>query len=505
MNHGGRTLFKSKMLRVIQIQQYKPVCLLNKQNGVIFKIDFEKSYDKMRWDFLHQALRMKGFSPLWCTWGGNVGVKVNDQIGSYFQTQKGLRQEDPLSPILFNFVLSSLKINFHKSEVGVLPFRYFGIPMHFRKLRNKDWKPLEDRLEKKLRKVLSFGGSLVLHFVLSSFPMLLISFFEIPRGVLKRLITIGPDFFWQNGNHKKYRLIKWLLICLPKELGGLGVKNLDVQNKCLLRLWQGLIRNKYLKRKPQVQVEKKIAGENQLRFWEDVCLGNHALKLIYPNLLNIVRKKHATVAEIFRSFPLNISFRRALEGIKLLEWHDLVAKLSNVNIEEGNDTFVWGLHKSGSFSANSMYNALISNRIKIFLWFLKKGVLLAKDNLKKRNWKGIINSEFCSKPKSIQHLFFDCHYAKWLKQGGQNKVGLLLAGAAALCWAIWLTRNDFVFNKCKRKYVLHALFNILASFLGSVRTEDKKDEVVQICKILEVSTMEIYASFGWPFTFRIEL
>ena len=32
------------------------------QSGVIFKIDFEKAYDKVRWNFLIQTLRLKGFS-----------------------------------------------------------------------------------------------------------------------------------------------------------------------------------------------------------------------------------------------------------------------------------------------------------------------------------------------------------------------------------------------------------------------------------------------------------
>jgi hypothetical protein len=32
-----------------------------KQDGIIFKIDFEKAYDKVKWDFLQQTLRMKGF------------------------------------------------------------------------------------------------------------------------------------------------------------------------------------------------------------------------------------------------------------------------------------------------------------------------------------------------------------------------------------------------------------------------------------------------------------
>jgi hypothetical protein len=32
-----------------------------KMNGVILKLDFEKSYEKVNWSFLHQTLRMKGF------------------------------------------------------------------------------------------------------------------------------------------------------------------------------------------------------------------------------------------------------------------------------------------------------------------------------------------------------------------------------------------------------------------------------------------------------------
>jgi hypothetical protein len=67
--------------------------------------------------------------------------------------------------------LSGLKINFHKSElfcfgneketqdeyrilfgceIGSLPFRYLGIPIHFRRLKNGEWKLIEDHFEKKL-------------------------------------------------------------------------------------------------------------------------------------------------------------------------------------------------------------------------------------------------------------------------------------------------------------------------------------------------------------------
>ena len=34
------------------------------EEGVVFKIDFEKAYDHVRWDFLDQASEKKGFSPV---------------------------------------------------------------------------------------------------------------------------------------------------------------------------------------------------------------------------------------------------------------------------------------------------------------------------------------------------------------------------------------------------------------------------------------------------------
>jgi hypothetical protein len=93
-----------------------------KQNGVILKIYFEKAYGKINWSFIQQTLHIKGFSPTWFRWitsfveGRHVGIKINDQVGHNFETKMGVRQGDPLSPILFNIVNDMLEIMINRAQ-----------------------------------------------------------------------------------------------------------------------------------------------------------------------------------------------------------------------------------------------------------------------------------------------------------------------------------------------------------------------------------------------------
>ena len=55
-----------------------------------------------------------------------MGIKINDQTGSTFETKKGLRQGDPLSPVLFNIVIDMLAILVNRAKrdgmiSGVIP------------------------------------------------------------------------------------------------------------------------------------------------------------------------------------------------------------------------------------------------------------------------------------------------------------------------------------------------------------------------------------------------
>ena len=82
--------------------------------GLVFKLDFEKAYDRVCWGFLDKVLDRKGFGKRWRNWisgclsSSSFAVIVNGKPRSWFKGQRGLRQGDPLSSFLFTLVVDVL-------------------------------------------------------------------------------------------------------------------------------------------------------------------------------------------------------------------------------------------------------------------------------------------------------------------------------------------------------------------------------------------------------------
>jgi hypothetical protein len=104
--------------------------------------------------------------------------------------------------------------------------------------------------------------------------------------------------------------------------------------------WSGLMRVKGLFLSLGVFTLKN--GE-QIRFWEDKWLGNQSLMFQYPSLFQIVRHKSATIANVFISVLLNVSFRMSLVGHNLILWYNLVQRLVYVRLSTDKDCFRWNL------------------------------------------------------------------------------------------------------------------------------------------------------------------
>ncbi|GJZ89135.1 RNA-directed DNA polymerase, eukaryota, reverse transcriptase zinc-binding domain protein [Tanacetum coccineum] len=95
-------------------------CKSKKKQSMIFKIDFEKAYDSVRWDYLDDVLNNFRFGTKWRGWIQNClhssrgSILVNKSPTDEFQFQKGLKQRDPLSLFLFILIMKSLHLSFQK-------------------------------------------------------------------------------------------------------------------------------------------------------------------------------------------------------------------------------------------------------------------------------------------------------------------------------------------------------------------------------------------------------
>nr|GEX54488.1 RNA-directed DNA polymerase, eukaryota, reverse transcriptase zinc-binding domain protein [Tanacetum cinerariifolium] len=101
-------------------------CKKKKKQSLVFKVDFEKAYDSVRWDHLEDIMRKFGFGEKWCMWiqrclwSSRGSIIVNGSPTEEFQFYKCLKQGDPLSPFLFILVMESLHISFQRvMDVGL--------------------------------------------------------------------------------------------------------------------------------------------------------------------------------------------------------------------------------------------------------------------------------------------------------------------------------------------------------------------------------------------------
>ena len=101
--------------------QFLHICHHSKKEIVILKLDFEKAFDKLEHQVILDVMKFKGFPEKWVRWvdvilkSGTSSVLLNGILGKPFACKRGVRQGDPLSPLLFVLAADLLQTIINKA------------------------------------------------------------------------------------------------------------------------------------------------------------------------------------------------------------------------------------------------------------------------------------------------------------------------------------------------------------------------------------------------------
>ncbi|GJW80608.1 protein LAZ1 [Tanacetum coccineum] len=172
-----------------------------------FKVDIQKAYDTVDWDFLRCVLVGFGFHPrmigwiMECVTSTSFSLNINGSIHGYFKGKRGLWQGDPMSPYLFTLVMEILTPMLHRRVImdvleefkdasGLVPSlpkstAYFCNVLNYVKLEILGILPFEEELEQSMR-----------------------------------------GFLWCQGDMRRGKAkVAWDSVCLPKAEGGIGIRS----------------------------------------------------------------------------------------------------------------------------------------------------------------------------------------------------------------------------------------------------------------------------------------
>lgn len=81
----------------------------------------------------------------------------------------------------------------------------------------------------------------------------------------------------------------------------------------------------------------------------------------------------------------------------------------------------------------------------------------------------------------------------------------VIVGAAALCWAIWLNRNDVLFKGTITNSFLQVIFRgtFWTRAWAVLSKEEEKTDLKKNCSRLEATALEFFNKYGWNFRRRL--
>ncbi|XP_048615609.1 uncharacterized protein LOC125588345 [Brassica napus] len=381
--------------------------------------------------------------------------------------------------------------------------KYLGLPEHFGRRKKDLFTSVVDRIRQRAvslstRRLSRAGKMTMLKSILTAIPTHIISCFQIPVSLCKRIQSVLTRFWWDGpeGN-KKMCWVSWDKLTKPKAEGGLGFRDIQLFNQALLAkvawriitvpncLLARILTGKYCKKQSFLNVAnpsvashgwrgilwgrellkeklgKSIGNGQTTRVWQDVWISlDDQVKPCGP-----IKEADLdlTVADLLTT-ELQWNTKRIKEVLPELE-----AQIKGLHPSElgAEDKIIWQPLPSGVYSTKSGYYAAtlkrlqpttnpsvpevnwikdvwmgsISPKLKLFMWTILHNALPLGENLKRRGLLVNTKCPRCDEEETTMHIFFECDFAKKVWELIPLKNAVHLAAGETLHGAINIFRR----------------------------------------------------------------
>ncbi|XP_061993843.1 uncharacterized protein LOC133711764 [Rosa rugosa] len=479
------------------------------------KLDISKAYDRLEWTFLRAMLLKLGFAIEWvemimsCVMSVRYAILINGKVSSdiiptrddsLFFGSATERECTNVRRILDIYARASgQQINFEKSSVVfsrnvscdiqtklsvILEVqcrdehdKYLGLPLHVGKSKTAKFLYIKEKITKKLvgwkSKILSCAGKeVMIKAVAQSMPLYAMNCYLLPKSLCDDIHQLCASFFWGDTNYKKkIHWRSWERLCVTKQEGGMGFKNIYAYNLAMLAKqgWRlvtqpdSLIAQVYKARYfPNGTFWEAELGDSPSFSWRSILNGRPTLqagtrwRVGDGSQINIWQHQwipHCPTYLIHRPSNTDLelvsslmqSDRRSwnVEVVQSLFLPDISNKILAIPLsrQHAADKLIWSPERRGRFSVKSAYwiarqsvlgntlasssngnpfqplwkqiwNARVPGKVQICVWRAANDLLPTRDRLCTKGYMGDTNCLLCRhRREDTLHLFCKCPVA----------------------------------------------------------------------------------------------